>query len=111
MPFELPRKSTINLKQARGTAKKKLLKFQISPKDGIPVVGILKNKPKFSLEGQYDRLVNLDEKFAVANKLGGAGTNIQFGLTSSWSKKVYMGGSYLGISLQARIMDRFDKKG
>ena len=118
MSFKLPnldsskQSSTINLQSARETARTNLLNFTLTYDGGKKSIeGLLKNKPKFSLEGDYDRLINFDEKFSALNKLGGAVFGAQLGLTKTWSKRIYKGGSYLGISLQTRIMDDLDEFG
>ena len=121
MSFILPnldnskQSSTINLQSARETARDSLLRFKLTVFQEIPlrdyiIKGLLKNKPKYSLEGTYERLLNFDEKFAALNKFGGAVFGKNLGLTKTWSRKQYTGGSYLGISLQTRIMDVMDGK-
>jgi len=112
MALKLPdgRASTINLGIARQTAINNLLRFSIVGGEQ-DIIGIMKNKPKFNLEGQYERLINMDGLFSFVNKIGAIGFNTQIGLTRTWSRKIYTGGSYLEISLQARILDRFKDDG
>lgn len=106
MAFEISRNSTLNMVDARRLAREKLLVFKITPesKGAYQVIGILKNKPKFSIEATYDRLINQDENFALINAIGGAVGGIQLGLTEGWTKKIYKGGSYLSVGLEGRIV-------
>lgn len=105
MAFQIIRPSTIEIQTARDLARTNLLQFTIAPNNGASnVYGILKNKPKFSIEAQYDRLINMDEDFAFLNKIGGL-VGVQVGLTKGWTTKIFKGGSYLEISLTARIIE------
>ncbi len=107
MSFQLPRSSLINIADARNKARTSTLQFSINPDNlnkNFTVNGILKNKPKYSIEANYDRLINMDDSFAFLNKVGGAVGGIQVGLTKEWTQQVFKGGSYLTIALQARII-------
>jgi len=105
MSFQLTKPSVINIEDARGRARESLLQFTINPYGTSidTVTGILKNKPKFTIEAEYDRLINMDENFSFLNKIGGA-VGIQVGLTKSWTRKIFKGGCYLNIALTARII-------
>ena len=73
MSFQLPRSSLIKIEDARTKARTSTLQFSINPNNlnkNFTVNGILKNKPKYSIEANYDRLINMDDSFAFLNKVG-----------------------------------------
>lgn len=97
-------KNIIDLGEAQKLAKNETLNFNLYEGGTLIFSGLLKNKPKFAISAEYDRLINFDAAFGTLNKIGYfAGKS--FGTSQTWTRKIFKGGSYLSVDLQTRIVD------
>jgi hypothetical protein len=104
----------IENEKAKAKAKSELLNFTIiypgskNDSSGGLISGLLKNKPKFSLDATYDRFINTDQFFSTLNRYSVMFTQKSFGTSQAWSEQIFKGGSYLNISLTTRILQEGD---
>ena len=96
--------SIIDKNKAYPLARDETNQITIATTSGI-VVGLMQETLKYSIEANYEQIMNLNEYFGDTSKVANLAINKSLFNTGIATKRYYKGGSYIRIEPKIRIVD------